>query len=168
MTITKPKPKTTRKGKTVSHKDHKKQALRIFQEFLHARGMRLTQERRILLDSVVAIEGHFSITDLYEHIQRTSRGAGAHRATFYRMFPLLEECGIVRKIYTGNVNDIKYEHTIGHEHHDHFVCVRCGKTRPFHSREIETLKDKLCRANGFEELIHTFCIRGLCRKCRRR
>ena len=111
----------------------------------------------------MGIEGHFSLEDL----RRRLEGTGAHRATMFRILPLLEEAGILRKVRAGS-RGWRYEHAVGHPHHDHLVCERCGRLAEFRCPRIEREQARLCRAHGFSETSHLHVIRGLCRGCRRR
>jgi Fur family ferric uptake transcriptional regulator len=138
------------------------QAERTFREFLASRGLRLTAARRAVLRAVMDIDGHFGRNRLGARLG----GGGAHRATMFRTLPLLVEAGIIRRMRE-TMDHWHYEHVIGHQHHDHLQCLRCGRVVEFTSRAIEREQGRLCRRHGFEETSHTFIVRGLCSSCRR-
>ncbi len=129
--------------------------------FLKDRSLRLTAPRRAAVEAVMAIEGHFGLDDLRRRLAKT----GAHRATLFRILPLLEEAGILRRVRV-RANGWRYEHAVGHLHHDHLVCERCGRLVEFRCPRIEREQERLCRAHGFSETSHLHVIRGLCRDCR--
>lgn len=132
----------------------------IFREFLAARGLRLTAPRRAALRAVMSLERHFGLPEL-----KRKMAGGAHRATLYRTLPLLEEAGIIRRVRE-ELDHWHYEHLVGHEHHDHLLCVGCGKVIEVASPAIEREQKRLCRRHGFRERSHSFIVRGLCAGCR--
>ena len=60
-----------------------------------------------------------------------------------------------------------YEPEFGRRHHEHLVCLSCGKILEFIQDEIERLQDQVCRKHGFRPLSHTLQIQGICKTCRR-
>ena len=85
-----------------------------------------------------------------------------------RTLPLLVEAGIVgracREEEVGGA--AVYEHVWGHPHHDHLVCMQCGKTVEFSYPAIEVLQDAVAREHGFELVRHHLELVGLCFDCR--
>jgi Fur family ferric uptake transcriptional regulator len=59
-----------------------------------------------------------------------------------------------------------YEPAVGREHHEHLICVECGKILEFVQEEIERLQDEVCREYRFEPQRHTLQIYGTCEACR--
>ncbi len=53
----------------------------------------------------------------------------------------------------------------GCEHHNHLVCVVCGKERYLDSLPLENLQDKLSKAKRFSPSKHSFQLFGVCRDC---
>ena len=136
-------------------------AHQTFAEFLAARNLRLTAPRRAALAAVMQFERHFDLAEVERRLGRR----GVHRATVYRALPLLEAAGVIRRV-RDDPTHWHYEHVVGHAHHDHLVCERCGRVVEFASSRIEREQARLCRAHGFAETAHSFVIRGLCRRCR--
>jgi Fur family ferric uptake transcriptional regulator len=137
----------------------------FFSTFLRERGLRVTQERSAILKKTLACSGHFDPESLYLQIRAT--GLKASRASVYRTLGLLCECGLigmVRKTEHGTI----YENTFGDEHHDHMLCIQCGKTIEFYSEEIERLQEILCKNQGFRGMSHNLEIRGYCIKCQKK
>lgn len=60
-----------------------------------------------------------------------------------------------------------YEHLHLDNHHDHLICVRCGRIVEFFDKDIETRQRDTCLAHGFTPLMHKLEIRGVCRDCAR-
>jgi len=137
------------------------EAEQSFSRFLSARGLRLTATRREVLRAAMELESHFGLPDLESRLARKN----VHRATLFRTLPLLVEAGILRRVRE-RLDHWHYEHTVGHEHHDHLLCINCRRLVEFVSPAIEREQKKLCRQHGFLETSHSFIIRGICPDCR--
>jgi Fur family transcriptional regulator, ferric uptake regulator len=135
---------------------------KIFRQFLEDRGQRLTKERIAVLQKAFSCKGHFDPETLYLDMRK--RGMKASRASVYRTINLLCECGLVEKVSKTEHGTI-YEHTLGRPHHDHMVCLNCGKVIEFYSENIERLQDEICRQQHFNGKSHTLEIRGYCINC---
>jgi Fur family ferric uptake transcriptional regulator len=138
---------------------------RMVREYFANNGLKLTAERRTILEGIKSLEGHFDADELYELLRR--RGEGVSRATVYRTLPLLLKMGIIRETLRGGLK-ARYEHAIGHEHHDHLECISCGRIVEFKVDGIEMLQEELCRKNGFLPVDHELSIRGYCASCARK
>lgn len=133
-----------------------------FREYLQGKGLKFTMERRTVLNEVFNTHGHFEAEDIAVALRE--RGTRVSRASVYRTLPLLVESGMLRHVYSAEKHS-HYEHVFGHEHHDHLVCTRCGRTTDFFDSKIEELQDAICRTYGFESANHELEIIGLCSSC---
>ena len=88
----------------------------------------------------------------------------ASRASIYRTLQLLLECGLVEQVERVDKH-AHYEHTFGHKHHDHLICLRCGKVIQLFSEKLEKLQKQLCKKENFRCVSHTLEMRGYCEKC---
>jgi Fur family ferric uptake transcriptional regulator len=138
-------------------------AEQVFREFLAARGLRLTRSRREVLRAVMRLEIHFGRNRLLGELA----GSGVHRATMFRTLPLLVEAGVLRRMRE-SLDHWHYEHVIGHQHHHHLLCARCGRAIEVVSPVMERERRRLCARHDFEETSHSFMVRGICARCRRR
>jgi Fur family ferric uptake transcriptional regulator len=139
-----------------------KSEMKKFKEYLKSGGLSFTTERRQILEGVFSIDGHFDVDELYDRLRK--RRMRISRATIYRSIPLLIESGMIKEALRCQKN-VRYEHVFGHEHHDHMVCLRCGKVIEFKEDRIEKLQDEVCRRYDFESMDHRLGIRGYCKKC---
>lgn len=135
----------------------------IFLAYLKSRGLNLTAERSKILQTVFSFHRHFDLDDLYDEIRRHK--ARVSRATIYRTIPLLMESGLIREVFRC-MDRPHYEHIYGHDHHDHMICLGCGKVLEFKDERIEKLQNEVCAEFGFESVEHRLGIRGYCRECR--
>jgi Fur family ferric uptake transcriptional regulator len=84
--------------------------------------------------------------------------------TVYRTLEHLVESGMVDELAIAK-GVSTYEHTAGHGHHDHLICLKCGKVQELSSVKLEALKDHEARAAGWEPSSHLLKIHGLCPDC---
>jgi Fur family ferric uptake transcriptional regulator len=140
------------------------QAFETFRHYLEARGLRLTRDREAIISEVFATHDHFSMDDLFVALRL--KGERLSKTTLYRNLPLLVECGLIRRVSDDSPNG-RFEHVLGHPHHDHFICLACGREIEFASDRIERAQDEVCRRFGFKPVRHRLGIWGYCRTCRR-
>ena len=135
---------------------------RIFRNILASRGLKFTPERDVILQEVFERHDHFEAEDLLASIKK--KGKRTSRATIYRTLELLVRCGLLEVVDLGG-NSHHYEHVMGHQHHDHLVCERCGRIIEFTHRQLERLKEKVCQEMDFDGRSHTLKIFGICDRC---
>lgn len=133
-----------------------------FQGLLASKGLKFTSERKQLLEEILRLRKHFDADELYELIKK--KGLRISRDTVYRTLPLLLECGVVQKS-VGDGRREYFERTSVKGHHDHMVCIACGKILEFNSPEIEALQDVVCKRYGFKLLFHDHRLFGHCSTC---
>ena len=134
----------------------------VFRLGLEQRGLKYTSERREILKAVLSTHTHFDADWLFVEMRKT--GAKASKATIYRSLVLLCEMGILRAVFRGSHGSY-YEHVYGHEHHEHMICLRCGRVTEFTSGNLEQLQEEACRAQGFAPVRHHLQVFGYCQEC---
>lgn len=138
-------------------------AKKRFGEFLAERGLRMTPQRRIILEVFLRTERHLTSEELYNLVKKKDPSIG--QATVYRTLKLLSGSGIAREVNFGESMS-RYEHEFGHEHHDHLICERCRRSIEVVDPRIEALQERLAREHGFEIRSHKLDIFGICAKCK--
>ncbi len=138
----------------------KKAAVSIVRNRLRERGLRYTPQRAAILDAVLAGSGHFNADEAAHRLRRK----GVSRATIYRMLPILVECGILERAFRHDGRQC-YERLYGSVHHDHLLCLGCGRAIEFRNERIETIRDSICRKERFRPSSHRLIIQGLCARC---
>lgn len=133
-----------------------------FREYLEQDELKFTPERRLILDEVFRIHEHFEAEDIV--IRLRNNGMRVSRASVYRTLPLLVGSGMLREVISLDKHS-HYEHIFGHEHHDHLVCTKCGRTFDFCETKIEELQDAICRSFDFKAASHKLEIIGVCSHC---
>ena len=137
-----------------------------FERSLRKRGLKLTAQRQRLFERAFSTHEHFSAETLYRWL-REEDGPRVSRATVYRTLALLLEGGFIQSLDTGR-GELMYEHTLGHRHHDHMVCLSCGRIEEFHDDRIEALQLEACAKKGFQLVSHAHRLFGHCRACARK
>ncbi len=120
--------------------------------YMDKNGLRSTAQRRLVTDRFFRSTGHLSIEDLLGIVREQDPKIGY--ATVYRTLKLLKECGLA---YERNFGDgvSRYEVALEDEHHDHLICLDCGRIVEFENEEIERLQDELASKRGFQLKRHT-------------
>jgi Fur family ferric uptake transcriptional regulator len=139
---------------------------RAFEQFLRSRSLKLTLQRRRIFARAFSTHDHFSAERLYGWM-RAEPGSRVSRATVYRTLSLLVEGGFLAAFDAGR-GELVYEHVLGHRHHDHMVCLSCGRIEEFHDERIERLQLEAAARKSFQLVSHAHRLFGYCRACARK
>ena len=135
----------------------------VIQACLAKKQVKLTQERRLILQEALATPGHFEADDLY--LKLRSRGKRVSRATVYRTMDMLVHCGVLEQLSLGREGS-RYERIYGRERHGHLYCLGCGEIVEFSFGGLEDLQKMAEKEFGFKADQPVVQIRGFCKKCR--
>ncbi len=122
-------------------------------------GQELVPEDETVIDRFLACDRHVTDTELHQLVGDPA----IDMAHVRRALRLLCDLGIAQPIRLDG--QVYYEHRHLDQHHDHLICVRCGRILEFAHEGIEQLQAETCRARGFTPLVHKLEIRGVCREC---
>ena len=139
---------------------------KAFERFLRTRALKLTPQRRRIFERVFSTHEHFSAEKLYGWMKGES-GPPVSRATVYRTLSLLVEGGFLESLDAGQ-GELLYEHVLGHRHHDHLMCIDCGRIEEFSDERIEALQREAAARKGFTLLYHNLRLFGRCAPCERK
>lgn len=137
-----------------------------FESFLKRRSLKLTPQRERIFERAFETHDHFSAETLYGWL-KDDPGLTVSRATVYRTLALLVEGGFLESLDTGQ-GELLYEHVLGHRHHDHIMCVECGRIEEFYDEEIERLQEAAAERKGFRLVYHNLRLFGTCAACTRK
>ena len=135
-----------------------------FGQFLQRRGKRITQQRRLIVETVFSHHDHFDADELIEHLQELITQRKVSRPTVYRTLAELVEAGMLRKMSLGGRS--VYEHEYGYPSHDHLYCQVCNKLIEFHSTDLELIRNAVAGEHQFQVLGHRMFVTGVCADCR--
>lgn len=137
-------------------------ALKRFEEFLREKRLRMTSQRKAILLLAWDTHEHFSADEIFGWVK--SQDATASRATVYRTLSLLVEGGFLAGFQDGRGMTL-YEHILGHTHHDHMVCLRCGRIIEFRNKLIEEQQEAIAAKHRFQLVRHELRLEGYCPQC---
>jgi Fur family transcriptional regulator, ferric uptake regulator len=136
--------------------------LELLNGFIRSKGLRYTPQRNLILEVFLSSEGHLSVDELHQLVIKKDSSIGY--TTVYRTMKLFVDCGLADEVdFSDGVP--RYEHKYGHEHHDHLICVECGKYIEAVNPRIEQLQDDLARELSFVPMWHKLQIFGRCKDC---
>jgi Fur family ferric uptake transcriptional regulator len=128
---------------------------------LKQQGLRMTPQRRAILDAIASMRGHISADQV--HRQVAERYPDVNITTVYRTLEVLEERGFLRHTHFHD-DRAQYQRT-DEPPHQHLVCRLCGGSQELDLSVLEPLESDLRRRYGFEaDLSHTAIV-GVCHAC---
>ena len=135
-----------------------------FSEYLKTKGLRVTPQRMKILNAFLHTEDHVSMEELFLLVRRSDSTVG--QVTVYRTLKLLCDARLAMEIhFTDGVT--RYEIMTAGSHHDHIMCVSCGKIIEIYDQRIEKIQKQIAQKNNFTLLGHYHVMYGLCEDCRK-
>ena len=129
---------------------------------LHARGLRWTPQRRLLLSVLADSKGHVTAAELIERCRAAD--PQTIPSTVYRTLDVLEDLGLVRH---GHGADGREEfHVLPDTEHGHLHCRACGKSWEIESHQADSFVASLQAERGFVVDLSHLTVVGLCSGCR--
>lgn len=125
------------------------------------RGLRLTVQRRAVLQAVLQRTDHPTAEQIFDALHR--RLPGLSLATIYRILDKLVSVGVVRHLYHTGM-PVRFDSTM--QRHDHFTCTRCGKVVDLHSPTLDNLPLPEELPEGYQIEQYSVQFYGLCADCR--
>ena len=115
-----------------------------------AKGMRMTEQRRVIARVLAAADDHPDVEELYRRCAAVDDRISI--STVYRTVKLFEDAGIIERHEFRN-GRARYEQ-MPESHHDHLINVRTGEVIEFQSEEIERLQAEVARRLGYRLIEH--------------
>ncbi len=115
-----------------------------------AKGMRMTEQRRIIASVIEEATDHPDVEELYR--RASALDARISISTVYRTVKLFEDAGIIER-HDFRDGRSRYE-TVPDEHHDHLIDLRNGTVIEFRSEEIEALQELIAKRLGYRLVDH--------------
>ena len=135
---------------------------KIFKEYVKSQGLRQSGQRDLIVETFLANRGHSSIEELLAETRKRDPRIGL--TTVYRTLKLLTRCGLAseRKF---NRQVSYFEPIPKGKHHDHLICLDCGRIMEFENPAIESLQSSVAREHHFCITRHVLELYGYCRDC---
>ena len=107
-------------------------------------------------------ERHLTAEKVYKILLNGNEEIGL--ATVYRVLTQFEAAGLVTRHHFEGGNSV-FELNKG-SHHDHIVCIKCGKVDEFTDSVIEKHQEDIAEKLGYELTEHSLCLYGYCSSCK--
>lgn len=115
-----------------------------------AKGMRMTDQRRVIARVLAASDDHPDVEELYRRCIKVDDRISI--STVYRTVKLFEDAGIIER-HDFREGRARYEQS-REFHHDHLINLRSGEVIEFQSEEIERLQAEVARKLGYRLVDH--------------
>lgn len=131
---------------------------------LRKAGLKVTLPRIKILEVLEGADNrHLSAEDVYKALLEAGEEVGL--ATVYRVLTQFENAGLVaRHHFEGGHSVFELEQG---QHHDHLVCVKCGRVEEFVDETIESRQKAIAEKAGYDITDHCLYIYGICPDCRK-
>ena len=128
---------------------------------LKSMGLKATLPRLKILEIFqVRRQRHMSAEDVYRELLAEHQDIGL--ATVYRVLTQFEQAGILKRSHFESGKSV-YELDEG-QHHDHLVCLQCGRVEEFYDPEIERRQQRVAKDRGFTLQDHALALYANCTK----
>ena len=131
-----------------------------FLAFLEQKNLRITSQRRAIVDIVFGTDQHFNAEQLLGWAREIDESVS--RATVYRTLPLLTESGLVHEMDFGKDYKIYDPNYADHPNHNHIICDDCDKVVEFESDQLDTLENEISQNLGFHVKTQQLRINASC------
>jgi Fur family ferric uptake transcriptional regulator len=128
---------------------------------LRARGLRWTNQRRVLIEVLAGVDGHVTGAALVDGCRAIDPATTP--STVYRALDVLEELGIVS--HSHGPGGRQEFHVNGAADHGHLLCSGCGRTWELGAGEVSFLVDEMRRTRGFAVDVDHLTVEGTCAAC---
>ena len=130
---------------------------------LRTAGLKVTLPRMKILDILEGSDArHQSAEDVYKILLETGEDIGL--ATVYRVLTQFESAGLVKRHHFEGGHSV-FELNQG-DHHDHILCVKCGRVDEFVDEIIEQHQKDIATRLGYELTDHCLYMYGICSQCK--
>ncbi len=131
---------------------------------LSARGLRLTRQRRAVVETLAGSEGALTALQLYDAGRRHCPDLGL--TTVYRTLDALGEAGAIRRVHADGRCEAFVPAESAHGHS--VVCVGCGRVGEFTDCDVSSLVARAAKETGFAIEEHFLQLSGTCAECQAR
>ncbi len=135
----------------------------VFSQKLRAHGLRLTWQRKLILQVMHDIGEYATAEEIHQRVQ--AQNPAVDITTIYRTLELLHELGLAASLDLGD-GQRRYELVGLHGPHHHLYCRACGRLIRVEQEEVQPLVDALRQTRGFELTLDHLVLTGLCPQCR--
>ncbi len=136
--------------------------LRTNRSALNVAGMRVTNQRVLIMEIIQQGEGHLDADEIYR--QARKKEPRLSLSTVYRTLQVLKKLGLVEELHFDEEHH-HYEVKSSAEHH-HLICLGCGRVVEFHYPLSRYVKRNIPEARDFDIIETEVRMTGYCPRCR--
>ena len=137
---------------------------RPLEQELISRGVRITHQRRLLVQIIQEANGHLDAVELWQ--RATLKDPTINKVTVYRTLGMLKKQGLVDELDLMHIDGGKhYYEAKTTRDHIHLACLKCGRIMEFESSLFEKLKGQIEREQQFRIRVVRLEAGGLCDRC---
>jgi Fur family ferric uptake transcriptional regulator len=138
---------------------------RPLEQELVSRGVRMTHQRRLLVEIIQSAAGHLDAVALWQRAKE--QDPTLNKVTVYRTLGMLKKQGLVDELDLMHLEGGKhYYEAKTTRDHIHLACTKCGRIQEFESSLFEKLKGQIERERQFRIKVVRVEAGGLCDRCR--
>lgn len=132
---------------------------------LASQGVRLTAQRRVLVEIIQQASEHLDAAELLDLAR--ARGANVDRATVYRTLELLKKHRLIDELDLLHLQGERHYYEVKtRRDHIHLACLKCHRIVEFASPLFERLKSEVSKQTGFDLRVSRLEVGGICPECR--
>jgi Fur family ferric uptake transcriptional regulator len=137
----------------------------LFKTRISEEGLKATKQREEILNVFLDSSGHKNLAQIYAQVAKINPKIGY--TTVYRTLKLFTHLGLAtqRKFADG---ETRYEPASEGSHHDHLICLDCGKIIEFEDQTLEALQNGIAQRHRFKIFHHRMELYGRCEECNRK
>ncbi|WP_038473204.1 Fur family transcriptional regulator [Bartonella tribocorum] len=129
---------------------------RNYEQELRAAGLRVTRQRRVILDILADTNDHPNAFEIFQRANKIDSSISL--STVYRTMKKLEVNGTIHR-HTFSGGPSRFEQADG-QHHDHLIDIETGQVIEFHSDVIEKLQEEIAKSLGYNIVHHRLELYG--------
>jgi Fur family ferric uptake transcriptional regulator len=135
-----------------------------YSDKLKGAGLKITHPRIKILEMLEThSDQHYTAEDLYKLFLQQGEEIGV--ATIYRVLTQCERAGLVTRLQF--IDGPAVFEVSRDDHHDHFVCTRCGQVEEFRDDIIEARQQEIATKAGYDIADHSMTLYGICAACQK-
>ncbi|MFY9177398.1 MAG: transcriptional repressor [Caldicoprobacterales bacterium] len=143
-----------------------KEDFRLVKRLVEKNGLRLTKQRKLILEQFFITKRHLTVEDIYQRL----KGFNIGLATVYRNVKIFTSIGIIKEISVDGVSYYELKIYSKKPLHLHFQCINCNDIIDIDEREVALnyirLNKDIEKTNNLEIYDVNIMLIGLCKKCR--
>jgi Fur family ferric uptake transcriptional regulator len=133
-----------------------------FRTLISGGGLKATKQREEIFNIFLNSPGHQNLAQIYAEVAKVNPKIGY--TTVYRTLKLFTRLGLATPRKFGD-GETRYEPASEGSHHDHLICLDCGKIVEFADKALETLQTTIAQRYRFKPYHHRMELYGLCSDC---